>query len=384
MRLIATRLRNDGLRVWFDDWEIRPGDNIPAKVEEGLERSRVLVLCMSASAFGSEWAVLETGTFRFRDPLNKARRFIPLRLDDSEIRGSLAQFRFIDWHDSPDEAYPALLEACAPAPAAQDTTGQYQQPVDIVHPALVQLILDDSASMEGLLSNGDPRYLWLEHLACSILTELLARSTSLRGGLPVVRPLYYLDVIRYGSTAETWSTSELDIGQAAALFDASNGSFGLGGKLGGTDHRQAFALAYERMRSMVQKKLFRNSFPPVVLHVTDGESQTDPGPEAQQLTSLFTSDGNVLLINAYIGTVTRLTYRGNEDFVGFVTASDVGPNEDNLRLFRMSSVIPENIRISLLADGILPQLRPSARLFFTGELLSTAIRVVTCSAVQTE
>jgi hypothetical protein len=26
---------------------------------------------------------LEAGTFRFRDPLNKERRFIPLRLDDS-------------------------------------------------------------------------------------------------------------------------------------------------------------------------------------------------------------------------------------------------------------------------------------------------------------
>ena len=30
-------LRADGLRVWLDDWEIRPGDSIPAKIEEGLE-----------------------------------------------------------------------------------------------------------------------------------------------------------------------------------------------------------------------------------------------------------------------------------------------------------------------------------------------------------
>ena len=51
-------LRKDGLRVRLDDWEIRPGDSIPAKIEEGLERSRVLVLCMSANAFGSDWAQL--------------------------------------------------------------------------------------------------------------------------------------------------------------------------------------------------------------------------------------------------------------------------------------------------------------------------------------
>ncbi len=81
VRGVAERLRGDGLRVWFDEWEIRPGHGIPAKIEAGLENSRVLVLCMSAHAFGSEWAQLEAGTFRFRDPLNQQRRFIPLRLD---------------------------------------------------------------------------------------------------------------------------------------------------------------------------------------------------------------------------------------------------------------------------------------------------------------
>ena len=52
VRPIAERLKKDGLKVWLDDWEIRPGDSIPAKIEEGMENSRVLVLCMSANAFG--------------------------------------------------------------------------------------------------------------------------------------------------------------------------------------------------------------------------------------------------------------------------------------------------------------------------------------------
>jgi hypothetical protein len=38
----------------------------------------VLVLCMSTNAFGSDWAQLEYQTFRFRGPLNKERRFVPL------------------------------------------------------------------------------------------------------------------------------------------------------------------------------------------------------------------------------------------------------------------------------------------------------------------
>jgi hypothetical protein len=85
VRGIAERLRADGLRVWFDDWELRPGDSIPARIEEGLEQSRVLALCMSRNASGTEWARLESGSFRFRDPLNRELRFIPIRLDDSDI-----------------------------------------------------------------------------------------------------------------------------------------------------------------------------------------------------------------------------------------------------------------------------------------------------------
>lgn len=115
VRDIAECLKKNGLRVWFDEWEIKPGDHIQVKVEEGLEFSRVLVLCMSAHAFDSDWAILEAGTFRFRDPLNKERRFIPLRLDDAPIKSSLAAFLYIDWRSEDNsQVYAKLLEACRP------------------------------------------------------------------------------------------------------------------------------------------------------------------------------------------------------------------------------------------------------------------------------
>ena len=60
VRPLAERLRADGLRVWLDDWELKPSDNIPHKIEEGLEHSRILLLRMSANAFGSDWAQLES------------------------------------------------------------------------------------------------------------------------------------------------------------------------------------------------------------------------------------------------------------------------------------------------------------------------------------
>jgi deoxyribodipyrimidine photolyase-like uncharacterized protein len=65
VRELAQRLKADGLRVWFDEWEIRPGDMIGRRIEEGLEASRVLVLAMSRHAFESEWATLGVGHFAF-------------------------------------------------------------------------------------------------------------------------------------------------------------------------------------------------------------------------------------------------------------------------------------------------------------------------------
>ncbi len=96
VRPLAERLRQDGLKVWFDEWVLKPGDSIPAKIEEGLEHSRVLVLCMSANAFGSDWAQLEAGTFRFRDPLNKEHRFIPRGSTTPPSKGSLVRFLYIN------------------------------------------------------------------------------------------------------------------------------------------------------------------------------------------------------------------------------------------------------------------------------------------------
>ena len=66
VRELAERLRGDGVRVWpkelYSEWEIKLGDSVPKKLDDRLEQSRVL--CMSENAFESDWATLESQTFR--------------------------------------------------------------------------------------------------------------------------------------------------------------------------------------------------------------------------------------------------------------------------------------------------------------------------------
>ena len=53
---LAQRLKADGIVVWFDDWNIRPGDVITEKIREGLEQSRKVLVFMSANTKGADWA----------------------------------------------------------------------------------------------------------------------------------------------------------------------------------------------------------------------------------------------------------------------------------------------------------------------------------------
>ncbi|MHC4119674.1 MAG: TIR domain-containing protein [Planctomycetota bacterium] len=109
---LAERLKKDGLRIWLDEWVIKPGDSIPGKIIEGIEGTRTLVMCMSPAYFESQWGTLEHHTLLFRDPTNAQRRFIPLLIADCTPPDVIAQFAHIDWRTTSDEAYEKLLVAC--------------------------------------------------------------------------------------------------------------------------------------------------------------------------------------------------------------------------------------------------------------------------------
>jgi len=151
VRQLAERLKGDGLRVWLDEWEIQPGDSIPLAIERGLERSRTLVLAMSRHAFESDWVTLERHTALFRDPTNRQRRFIPLRMDDAEISDTLRQFAYVDWRKLDAEQYARLLSACRPEPAEAPVAG----PPSGVLPAHPVLSLGHTGGVNSVVISPD-------------------------------------------------------------------------------------------------------------------------------------------------------------------------------------------------------------------------------------
>ena len=256
----------------------------------------------------------------------------------------------------------------------------YEQKTSRAKPGLIGLVLDDSSSMaENLLGTGDPKYQWVERYVGIIFDELLSRSSDVKGADVVVKPRYYVYVLKYGSGTEVWGNGEMDIKEAVEFFSNSGNSLGLGGHLGGTDAEKALWQMHDHLKTALAGEKFRDSFPPLVLHITDGESHTDAAEAAKKIMQLTTNDGNVLMLNAYIGTQTSLSYNGPEDFPGYVDVSEAGPREDNMRLFNMSSEAPQCILANLKADNIFPKLRSGSRLFFdvrTKATLKHSLQVV--------
>jgi len=256
----------------------------------------------------------------------------------------------------------------------------HERMISRANPGLIVFVVDDSGSMDGhLLGTSDPKYKWVERYFGIILKRLLELCSDVKGNDVVVKPRYYILVIKYGSTPELWGSQEMDIETAVEMFSHCGNSLGLGGQLGGTDAKAALEMAYDHLQQTLATDRFKDSFPPMVFHLTDGESQTDATEVADQIKQLSTNDGNVLLVNAYIGTQTSLNYKDPSDFPGYIDVSEVGPSQDNVRLFEMSSQAPESITTNLKSDNIFPQLRDDARLFFdvrTKEMLKNVIQVV--------
>ena len=256
----------------------------------------------------------------------------------------------------------------------------HEKKISRSNPGLIVLVLDDSGSMAGdLPGTSDPKYKWVERYSGIILNDLLKLSSDVKGNDVVVKPRYYIFVIKYGSAPELWGSQEMDIEDTIKMFSHCDNSLRLGGQLGGTDAKAAFEQAYDYLQKAMATDRFKDSFPPMVFHLTDGESQTDASDVADQIKQLSTNDGNVLLVNAYIGTQTSLNYKDSADFPGYTDVSEVGPSQDNVRLFEMSSQAPESITINLKSDDIFPQLQNDARLFFdvrTKEMLKNVIQVV--------
>ncbi len=94
VRRIAEGLRSAGLDVWYDEWEIWPGENFAGKISHALDESQAMVVVITPNSLRSPWV----------------RREIEYALGRESYSGRLVPVIAGRREDIPDDQIPWILK----------------------------------------------------------------------------------------------------------------------------------------------------------------------------------------------------------------------------------------------------------------------------------
>ena len=241
----------------------------------------------------------------------------------------------------------------------------YSADISRSNPGCFLFLVDRSGSMEGALA-GQPGQRKMDQASDAINRILDAVSQRCSSGLDI-RDYFHVGVLGYNTdnTGRPVITSALDgtspeqpfllisqvVETAQVLERTVRESDGAGGVIEvarrfpvwlqphaeyGTPMCEALNYASQALENWVGQ--FPDSFPPIVINVSDGNATDgDPEPLAQRIMALQTSDGNALVFNVHLSEMATMP-------IQFPDSEEGLPDELAMRLFRMSSILPEASR----------------------------------------
>jgi TIR domain len=109
VRVLAENLHRAGLTVFFDEWEIGPGDVLVHKLDEGILAARNGVLVVSPISL-SRPIVSEEYAAMWTRAVAGQQRLIPVLLKDAEMPPTLASRVWVDFRNTDGPAYQARVD----------------------------------------------------------------------------------------------------------------------------------------------------------------------------------------------------------------------------------------------------------------------------------
>jgi hypothetical protein len=105
------RLKSKGSIVWLDKWEIKVGDSIVEKIDNGLEEMTHLLLFLSKSSVNKPWVKKEFSVGLMRKLSNNSVKVIPVLLDKVELPMIIRDIKYADCISRNDKCFDELIEA---------------------------------------------------------------------------------------------------------------------------------------------------------------------------------------------------------------------------------------------------------------------------------
>lgn len=94
---LAEALRDEGLEVFVDTWDIGPGDDIVGRIDQGLDDAAFVALVLSPEYLDAEWPTAEKNAALFQDPTGRRGVVVPLMRRRCRLPPLLAYRKYIDF-----------------------------------------------------------------------------------------------------------------------------------------------------------------------------------------------------------------------------------------------------------------------------------------------
>ena len=94
---LGTHLRQNGIDVFFDKWDILGGDSVPREIEKALSECNLFLYVLSPAATESKWVQEEYYAFLYRKINEHNLRIIPLLRETCKRPLFIALLRYIDF-----------------------------------------------------------------------------------------------------------------------------------------------------------------------------------------------------------------------------------------------------------------------------------------------
>lgn len=263
----------------------------------------------------------------------------------------------------------------------------YVAEISRANPSCIFLVIDQSGSMEDQFGSGTSGKKKAEGLSDAVnrlLQNLVIKCAKSEG----IRDYYHVGILGYsgngvspafiGPLAGRELVTISDIGNSPARVETrvKKVDDGAGGIMnqnikfpvwidpvctGGTPMCDALKRAKDILSEWIS--YHPNCYPPIVMNITDGESTDgDPSYMADQIKSMYSSDGNILLFNLHISSSLHqpIEYASSENGL---------PDDYAKLLFHMSSPLPDHMWVMVQEEGL--TLEDSPRGFvFNADLVS--------------
>ncbi|MGQ9596391.1 MAG: toll/interleukin-1 receptor domain-containing protein [Thermoproteota archaeon] len=103
-------LKSRGIKPWLDKWEIKVGDSIMDKINEGIRQNDYLIIVLSKASVKSEWVKKELNAGLMKELEKKSVVVLPLLLEDCDIPPLIADKKYADFRQSYDAGLAELLK----------------------------------------------------------------------------------------------------------------------------------------------------------------------------------------------------------------------------------------------------------------------------------